>query len=100
MKLTINKLIKIFAAILFVVFVGPPILSFFDRPSGEKGYHEHRRNVKHSNDPGPNINEPPPKPRDLGDAQVQVEKVWKEFIYGSGYYHVVVSFVRGISDIR
>ncbi|KAF6025292.1 GALNT7 [Bugula neritina] len=62
MRLTINNLLKIFAAIIFVVFVGPSIVSFFDRPSGEESYHKHRRDVKHSDDDlhkgGPNIDLP------------------------------------------
>ena len=66
MRITINQLVKVFAIILFIVFVGPSILSFFERPRGEEGYRKHRRE-KHHNDiakdvvKGPNMDIPPKK---------------------------------------
>lgn len=75
MRLTINNLLKIFAAVLCIVFVGPSIIGLFERPSGEEGFREHRRKVKHSDGDGggPNMGVPPPK-GDLGinnnEAQV------------------------------
>lgn len=78
MRLTINNLLKIFVAILVIVFVGPSLLAFFERPSGEESYQKHRKNVKHSNDGGPNIGLPPKHRRDAeadSNNQVQVEPV-------------------------
>jgi len=77
MRLTINNLLKIFAAIIFVVFVGPSIVSFFDRPSGEESYHKHRRDVKHSDDDlhkgGPNIDLPNHNSYDSKKVEVSVK---------------------------
>ena len=62
MRITINQLVKVFAIILFIVFVGPSILSFFERPSGEEGYKKHRREKHHNDVPkGPNMDIPPKK---------------------------------------
>lgn len=50
MRLTIRNLIKILTVILLVVFIGPHIISYVDRPQGDRSYHEHRRSVKHTDD--------------------------------------------------
>lgn len=83
MRLTINNLVKIFAAVLFIVFVGPSILAIFERPSGKHSYEEHRRKVKHSDGGGPNIGFPPANHHDLSDNNnhAQVELVSCSYIY-------------------
>jgi len=47
MRLTIRTLTKILIVILLVVFIGPHVISFFERPSGDDHFEEHRRAHKH-----------------------------------------------------
>lgn len=59
MRLTINNICKGLAVVVLIVFIGPHIVSYFDRPGGDKSYHDHRRKVRHSDDDeGPNIDHP------------------------------------------
>lgn len=48
MKLTIRTIIKALTVIIIVLFLGPSLLSYFERPSGEESFKAHRRQVKHS----------------------------------------------------
>lgn len=52
MKLTIRTIVKALTLIILVVFLGPSLISFFERPSGEESYKAHRRQVKHDDDNG------------------------------------------------
>lgn len=73
MRLTIRTLVKALTLILIVVFFGPHLVSYFDRPSGEKSFREHRRHVKHTDDKvDSHINQP----KDLSNGKMaRIQKV-------------------------